>query len=192
MSICALAFNFAGEIPGGSAPYKTGFDVEVNLSSDGDNVVGAAVAWWEAATTFRGYLASALGIPTVTLVGEFSGVVTEWATVAATPPSGSVPDLPGASIRAIKIGNRPAGGRRGSMFWPGVSGSITSGNGALDSTPRTNIRTALEDLREDLEASAAGVYIVQRHNVAGSESTTAVVDWDVAPTLTWMQRRYRR
>lgn len=192
MSICALSFNFSGEIPGGTAPYKTGFDVEIALSSDQDNVLAAAVAWWEAATTFRGYFASALGIPTVLLIGEFGGVVTEQSTLCATPPSGSVPDLPGASMRAIKVGNRPAGGRRGSMFWPGVSGAITSGNGALDSTPRTNMRTALEDLREDIEASAAGAYIVQRHNVAGSESSTAVVDWEIAPTLTWMQRRYRR
>lgn len=191
MAICSLSFNFPISISGGTGPYKTGFDVEVPLSSDMDNVVGAAVAWWIAATTFRGYLASSMGGPTVELIGEFSGAVVELATDTSTPATGSAPDLPGASLRAIKMGNRPAGGRRGSMYWPGLSGSVTQGNGAVDSTPLANSESALDDLREDLEASAAGVVIMQRHVVDGSESATVVTGFSVQPTISWLQRRYR-
>lgn len=191
MATAKLSFNFPGEISGGTGPYKTSIDLESPLAGDFGDILTAVSAWWEASATFRGYLSSAMGAPLLTLGGEFGGIAVEDSLQTASAPTGGAPDLPGASIRAIKLGSRPAGGRRGSMFWPGVSGTATQATGALDATPRTNIGLALNDLRDDIEAAVAGAYLKQLHVVDGSPSETAVTDFSIAPTISWLQRRYR-
>jgi len=42
-----------------------------------------------------------------------------------------------------------------------------------------------------LGGAAAGAYLAQRHVVDGLESVTPVIDFDISPTLTFMNRRYR-
>lgn len=191
MAICTLSFNFPDSIPGGTGPYKTSLDVSLEEEDDMPSCLAAGVAWWIAATTFRGYFASIMGNCTVSLEGVWGGLVSELATDSATTATGTVPDMPGASMRAIKLGPRPEGGRRGSMYWPGISGAVTAGTGIVDLTPRANMKTALDDLISDLNASNAGAQVVQRHTVAGEETTSPVEEFSIASTITWMQRRYR-
>jgi len=191
MAICNLSFNFSASIPGGSGPYKTGVDVEVPTAGDMPAVLAAAVAWWSAATSFRALFAASMGAPLVVLRGEFGGTVVEEATQSASAPTGLTPDLPGVSLRAIKIGSRPVGGRRGSMFWPGLVGTETDALGQVDSGARTDAKVALDDLIADIEGSVVGAYVAQVHVVAGDETTTVVNEWTISPTMSWLNRRYR-
>jgi len=191
MALSELSFNFSGTISGGSGPFKTAIGVEVPLALDMPTVLSEVSDWWEAASTFRGYFASTLGAPLLLLQGEFSGIVVEESLQTASAPTGGAPDLPGASMRAVKLGSRPVGGKRGSMFWPGLSGTVTQATGIVDSTPATNMHVALEALRTAVEGAAAGAYLAQRHVVDGVESVTPVIDFDISNTLTFMNRRYR-
>lgn len=185
-------FTFNAGPSGTTPPLKTGLWV---FSAD-DDVAGtrtAVEAWWNAATTFRGYFASAMGTPTITGRGVVGGIVTETSGTGSAP-SGSAPDLPGAALRAIALGSRPEGGRYPSMFWPCVSGSVTDAAGALGSTERTNADSALTQLITDLKVATPGSerFWCAVHRIGGGSTTiTEVTSISIASTLSWLQRRYR-
>lgn len=191
MPICSLDFVF-DQATIGTPPFRTGFDVDIPTTTDElVDAMDAAANWWTTATTFRSYIAAAMGGPRVEVAGIFSGVVFEDTTTNLGVPTGLVPELPGVSFRAVKLGNRPAGGRRGSMFWPGAENSAHDGDGILQGTTRVDLQAGLETLRTDLEASNPGVFISQSHTVAGVSSSTAVTNFQVMNTVSFLQRRYR-
>lgn len=185
-------FNFASGPTGTSPPFKTGLWVFDTLDAT-SGTLDIVHDWWEAATTFRGYLSSAMGIPTITIRGVVSGNVEE-ESVTGSAPTGSAPDLPGVALRALLLGSRPEGGRNPSMFWPCLSGSVTAGDGTVGSTERTNSNTALNTLRTDLLVGTPGSerFWCAVHRVGGGSTTISQVNSvSVQSTLSWLQRRYR-
>ena len=133
MATCALNFTFSGAIPGGTPPYKTGLHFECGSAIDMETILGDVDEWFTAASLMRAQLYSLMAPTVISVAVVFAGVAVEYAMDATSEPTGSAPDLPGASLRAIKLGNRPPGGRRGSMFWPGLSGSASGADGLIDS-----------------------------------------------------------
>ena len=191
MPVCHLDFTWDNPSVG-TGPFKTGFDYEVpGGSGDQEDVADAVAAWWNAATTFRGYFYSALTTGRLTSVGEFAGSVVEYTAATLVQPSGIAPDLPGCSMRAIKTASRPAGGRRGSMFWPLLEGSAYDADGVITGTPLSDLTSGLEAMRAAVEGAVTGAVIVQKHNVAEAETTNQVTAISCANTVTFMNRRYR-
>lgn len=190
MAICYLDFTFLSGPIGSTPPFKTGLDFECVSALDMENVLSDVDDWWTAALDFRNLLQSTMGKPTITVGGVFSGIAVEYSIEAASGPGGTTPDLPGVALRCIKLGNRPPGGRRGSMFWPGLEGPATGATGAVEPADMATAKAALDGLLAAIEQTT-GAYGVQRHNVGGVASATAVTEFSIAPTLTWMQRRYR-
>lgn len=191
MTVCRISQEWANP-EYGSGPFKTSLEVDVPAStSELVDAMEAWEAWWESATTFIGYFDAGLGVSTLTGTGVFGGVVFEHQIANLSAPTGLDPELGGVSARAIKLGNRPEGGRRGSMFWPGLENSAHSSSGALVGSTAADLNAGLETLLSDLEASAVGLTVVQSHNVAGDTSTTVVTGFDIAPTVSFLNRRYR-
>lgn len=191
MPVCHLSFNWPTPSVG-SGPFKTGFDYEVpGGSGDQEDVADAVLAWWNAATTFRGYFYSALFTGNVTSIGEFGGSVVEYTAGTLVQPSGIAPDLPGCSMRGLKIASRPAGGRRGAMYWPLLEGSAYDADGVITGTPLSDLTAGLEAMRAAVEAAVVGAVIVQKHVVAGTETFNQVTAFACAPSVTFMNRRYR-
>lgn len=190
MAICTLSFTFNSGPAGSTPPLKTSLDFQCGSALDMETIVGDVDEWWTAAADMRGQLSDAMDKPIISAIGVFSGVAVEYSLEAATATSGTAPDLPGASLRAIKLGNRPPGGRRGSMFWPGLSGSATAADGTVDAPDAAVFKAALDGLLAAIEITA-GAYATQVHNVGGVASDTAITEFSIAPTLSFLQRRYR-
>lgn len=192
MPTCHLSFNWDSPAIG-SGPFKTGFDYEVpGGSSDQEDVVGAVWTWWQSgAATFKGYLSSDLGAGYVSSIGEFSGAIIEYYSAAMGVPTGVAPDLPGCSLRALKVASRPAGGRRGSMYWPLLEGSAYDGEGLIGATPRTDLIAGLEAMRAAVEAAVTGAVMVQKHVVSGVETFSQITEMSIFPTVSYLNRRYR-
>lgn len=191
MPICTISQTWAAP-EYGTGPFRTSLDVDVASStSEAVDAMEAWEAWWTSASTFLGYFDSGLGQSSLTVTGVFGGVVFEDQISGLTAPTGLDPELGGVSLRAVKLGNRPEGGRRGSMFWPGLENSAHGSNGLLLGSCEADTQAGLNTLLADLEASAVGTTVVQRHIVAGDESTTVVTGFDVSPSVSFLQRRYR-
>jgi len=191
MPVCHLSFNWDSPSTG-TGPFKTGFDYEVpGGSGDQEDVADAVKLWWNGASTFRGYFYAALATGTVTSVGEFGGSVIEYDAGTISLATGLAPDLPGCSMRAIKTASRPAGGRRGSMFWPLLEGTAYDSDGIISGTPLSDLSAGVEAMRAAVEAAVVGAVIVQKHVVSGVETTNQVTAMHCAPTVSFLQRRYR-
>lgn len=176
----------------GTGPFRTSLEVDIPTSSaELQDAVDAWEAWWAADTLLRPYIYSGLGTSQILGIGTFAGVVVEVSAGPCIAPSGLAPELPGVSFRVGKLGNRPEGGRRGSMFWPGAENSAHDGDGILQGSAASDIQTSLDNLRDDLEASNPGVVVVQSHTVAGNTTVTAVTGFDTYSTVSFLQRRYR-
>lgn len=184
--------NFPNAAIGGSPPFSFGFNWGVSEDSgDLALVTAAVVAWWEADTTVLGYLDSALGAPTVTSTGVYGGIVLEDAALTVDPPTGSVSDLVGVSVRMLMNGNRPVGGRRGCFYVPGVEGTTSDGAGIVNATYRTNFSAWGESLRTAIEGAFAGAFLATLHTVDSVESESAITNVACAPTVSFLNRRYR-
>lgn len=191
MPTCKLSITWPTPATG-TGPFKTGFDFTVpGGSSDQEDVVDAVEAWWEAQTNFRAIFSSGLGIGTVSSVGEFGGVVVEYTGPALSAPTGSTPDLPGVSLRLIKVASRPAGGRRGSMFWPQPNSGVIDAEGFVAAGTVTIANTAGAALITAVEGAVTGAELVQVHNVAGTPTETLVTSFSCASTASYLNRRYR-
>lgn len=190
MAICRFAFDFIGNIAGSTPPFRTGFDFECDSLIDMEECVEDVDDWWTAASAFRGLLASTMTAPILTAFGDFGGLAQEYSKEATDAPTGSTPDLPGVSLRAVKMGNRPVGGRRGSMFWPGLEGSSTGADGSVDGADAVIAKTALDGLIAAVE-STPGRFMVTKHVVGGDTTATAVTEFSIWPKCTFMNRRYR-
>lgn len=189
---CHLSFNWDNPTVG-SGPFKTGFDYAVpGGSGDQEDVADAVRTWWTSgATTFKGYISVDVGVGSLTSIGDFSGSVIEYNAGSLVAPSGVAPDLPGCSLRAIKVASRPAGGRKGSMYWPLLEGSAYDGDGTIGSTPRTDLLAGLEAMRAAVEGAVTGAVIVQKHVVSGAETYSQVTGFDIAGSVSYLNRRYR-
>lgn len=176
----------------GSGPFKTSLDVVVP-SSQAEMVLAAEAweDWWNADTLLRPYLDSGLGQSFITARGVFGSAVIEEVVGPLVAPSGLDPELPGVSFRVLKLGPRPEGGRRGSMFWPGVENSAHDSHGALIGATAGDISTAVDNLRVAIEASTVGVQVVQRHIVAGDVTDTPISGFQCQSTVSYLNRRYR-
>jgi len=191
MPYCELDFIFdAATI--GTGPFRTGCEFFVPDTTDQmEDIMNCAADWWTAASTFKGYIASAMGGPILQAQGVFSGNVVEYQTARLGVPTGLAPELPGVSFRAVKSGNRPLGGRRGSMFWPGAENTAHDGDGVLQGSARVDLDAGLTTLLTDVEAEVTGAYFSQKHVVLGEESHSVVTDFSVENTVSFLQRRYR-
>lgn len=157
-----------------------------------EDVVEACYTWWQAATTFKGYLASDLGTGVVKGVGDFSGSIVEYESAFSIgAPTGLAAELPGVSLRVVKLASRPAGGRRGSLFWPLLENSAHDGDGDLQGSTANDTNTAMNQMRTDIEAAVAGAVMVQKHVVSGTETESQITGFDTQRTVTFLNRRYR-
>lgn len=190
MAIAHAKFTFENVSGLTSAPYVTGFDFSCANAVDCEATVGNLDEWWTAATAFRNLLDVALGTPIITCSGEFGGTSFEFQQVATDDPAGGAPALPGASFRCIKIANRPRGGRRGSMFWPGAESTAYTSTGELVAGIQSTIDTALTGLLASI-AVITDQTMVQTHIIGGVTTTSEVYDWAIANTVSYLNRRYR-
>ena len=190
MAICHAKFTFPGSLPLTSGPYVTGFDFEAPDESAMASVLSDLDAWWTAATAFRNLLDVALGTPELSASGEFSSGTFDLLTTATDTPGGSAPALPGASLRAIKLANRPRGGRRGSMFWPGLESTAYDPQGELEALTISTADLALTNL-VGIVAGTTGAEMVQVHVIGGVTTVSPVFDFTIAPTVSYLNRRYR-
>jgi hypothetical protein len=192
MAYCKLQYVWP-DPTAGTGPFVTGFDYEVpGGTGDQEDVVGALSALWASGmATFKGYFSSELGAGYIRSIGDFSGSIVEYFSGALAAPTGSPADLPGCSLRGLKVASRPAGGRRGSMFWPLLEASAYDGAGTISGTPRTDLIAGLELIRTTVEAAVVGAVMVQKHVVGGTTTYSQVTEMSIAPTVTYMNRRYR-
>lgn len=190
MATAHAKFTFPGSGAIKSPPFVTGFDFSCDSALDMEATVGNLDEWWTAATAFRNLLDVALDNPVITCQGEFGGVQYEFAQVATDAPAGGAPALPGASLRAVKIANRPRGGRRGSMFWPGLESTAYDSQGDLVTGIQATAETALTGLLASI-AVVTGQEMVQVHTIGGVTTTAAVYDWFIAGSVSFLNRRYR-
>lgn len=174
---------------GGTPPYVTSLDfINDDAVDDGDAGVllsGCETAWNTHITQF---ISATLGGGHVDVVYQRSTDVFE----------GSVPiddgddaadslETMGFSFRVVKNGARPTGGRRGAMYIMGARGDSFNGNGTITST---GIQTALDDFFTDLVA-ISGWHPITVHKIDEVESITTVLSLSLAPTISFLRRRYR-
>jgi len=190
MATAHASFTFPGNPGFGSGPFVTGFDFSCDSAVDCQSTMENLDEWWTAATAFRNTLDGDLGTPVISTSGTFGGDEFEFAMTATDDPAGSAPSLPGASLRAIKLANRPRGGRRGSMFWPCLEAEQYGTNGELAGTMEPIASTALNGLLASI-AVVTGQTMVQVHVIGGVTSTAEVTSWAIAPTVSFLNRRYR-
>lgn len=176
----------------GTGPFSFGFNVgDSDDSGDLALLAEATRIWWNGNATVAGYFSSQLGDGEVVAVGEYGGVLVEAVDDGVLAPTGSPSDLPGVSVRALMLGNRPVGGRRGSFFVPLLEAAGADENGVLNGTYRTNISAWLDDLRDAIETAVVGLTIRTLHTIDSVESTSVVTGIEAATTVSFLQRRYR-
>lgn len=176
----------------GTPPFSMGFNFgESTTNQDLEDVCEAVQIYWNAATTVKGYLTEDLGPITVVADGIYSGVAQTYSTAPGDAPTGSPMDIPGIAVRFRALGSRPVGGRRGSMFLPGLEGAGSDQDGVLNGTYRTELDAWATGLVTEVEGAFTGAFVCTLHTVDSVESFTVVPDFDVAPTVSFLQRRYR-
>lgn len=176
----------------GTPPFSMGFNFgESTTNADLEDVADAVGAHWNAETTVLGYLTADLGPMTVVADGIYSGVAQTYSTAPLNAPTGSPMDIPGIAVRFRALGSRPVGGRRGSMFLPGLEGAGSDQDGVINGTYRSNLDAWATALVTEVEAAFTGAFVCTLHTIDSVESFTVVSDFDVAPTVSFLQRRYR-
>lgn len=178
----------------GSPPFSMGFNFGASEDSgDMEQVADDIITFWNAQTTVLGYLTADLGPMTVVVDGIYSGVSVQYVATGGIAPTGSPVDLPGVSVRFRATGNRPVGGRRGSMFLPGLEGAGADEHGVLNGTYRSNLDSWVTSLVGVVESAVVGLTVRTLHAIGDppTESTSVVTDFDVAPTVSFLNRRYR-
>lgn len=178
----------------GSPPFSMGFNFGVSEDSgDMEQVADDIVTFWTAQTTVLGYLTEDLGPMTVVVDGIYSGSSQQYVSAPGLAPTGSPMDLPGVSVRFRANGARPVGGRRGSMFLPGLESAGSDENGTLNGTYRSTLDTWVTSLVGVVESAVVGLAIYTLHAIGDppTESESVVTDFDVAPTVSFLNRRYR-
>jgi len=95
----------------------------------------------------------------------------------------------GASFRVIKDAVRPPRGKPGSFYIGGLRENYDYA-GAIDPTVYAGVQGHMDDFFSDLSALTDFAPVVRR-NVGGSPTRNDVLSLSVAPTMTFMQRRYR-
>lgn len=159
--------------------------------TDLEDAAEAALTAWGADATGLGYLTSALGPCEVVTQGVYSGVVGQYTATGGATPTGSPMDLPGVSVRVVAGGNRPYGGRRGAWYLPGLEAAGADEHGVLNGTYRTNIQTWMDNILTAVATAVSPAEVVTLHNINGTETFTVVPDCTVAPTVSFLRRRYR-
>jgi hypothetical protein len=174
---------------GGTPPYVTSMDFANDAAPDagdlGALLVGCQDAWNDNITQF---ISNTLG------GGHADGLYQRSADVLeGTVPiddgddgAGSLETM-GFSYRVIKIGARPTGGRRGSMFIMGAQTDGFDGTGAISSG-------AIQGAVNDFFVALQGItdwHPIQTHNVGGTPTVSTVLSLSLAPTVSFLRRRYR-
>lgn len=192
MPICKVSFVWPSPTSG-TGPFTTGFHVDVpGGSSDQEDVVEALWSWWDTETVLKPYLSAQLGNGYIESIGEFGGSVVEYRSeFNLDAPTGVTAELAGVSARMIKVASRPAGGRRGSMFWPMIENSAHDEDGLLTGPAVTAFNTAGAAILAAVEGAVVGAVVVQVHNISGTESTTQVTSMAIEPSVSFLNRRYR-
>lgn len=176
----------------GTPPFSMGLNFgESTTNQDLEDVAEALKTHWNAAGTVLGYLTSALGPTTIQADGIYSGVAQQYVTTPGSAPTGSPPDLVGISVRCRFLGSRPVGGRRGSMFLPGLEGAGQDETGTLNGTYRTNLTSFFNGIIGAVEGAFTGAFCCTLHTIDGSPSFTVNQTAEAAPTVSFLQRRYR-
>jgi len=178
----------------GSPPFSMGFNVGASEdSSDLDELLEDIATFWNAQSTVLGYLTEDLGPLTLVADGIYSGITVQATNTDGNAPTGSPMDLPGVAVRFVFQGNRPVGGRRGSMFLPGLEGAGANEEGVLNGTYRSNLVTWADGLQAVVEGTTNPLTVRTLHTIGDPpvESETVVTSINVAPTVSFLNRRYR-
>jgi hypothetical protein len=97
---------------------------------------------------------------------------------------------PGTSYRAIKGSQRPAGGKPGAMYLPQPRTDGVNADGTLKTSSIGDLNAALTNFLSDING-ATGWSAVVRRKVGGDTFTTFVDSLFMAPTVSFLRKRYR-
>jgi hypothetical protein len=126
------------------------------------------------------------------LVGNYADETTAYdVTVTGLDPAGGGGyGNPGWSLRAVLQGARPPRGRANQMYWPYVDTTYYNAAGTVAGGASTLLTNWADDILDVFEPSV--FQWRNRHFVGTPEASSSMVTGvSVAPTMSFLQRRYR-
>jgi hypothetical protein len=177
----------------GTPPFVTGIWLLAPAgaaSTDLEDIVIAAAAAYN--TELHDLQSELIGTGVCTGVMTDETDVIEYTTPISAPGGGGGIRNPGFSCRAILQGARPPGARSNVMYWPYLDAAYYTAAGALNSTPASYLSNWADEIL--LACTGSPFQWRNRHFVDNDEheaSSSSVTGLSVAPSISFLRRRYR-
>ena len=190
-SFAQVAFEYA-TYPGGTPPFVTTMDFVTSEPVDDTNLTELVTAcqsgWNDQITVF---IDNQLGGGSVTAKAVYLDIVFEASLPLDDGGDGAGAAMtPGTSYRAIKGSQRPSGGKPGCMYLPQPRTDGVNADGTLKTASLPDLNDALGNFLTDLNGATDWSAVVRR-KVGGDTFTTFVSSLFMAPTVSFLRKRYR-
>lgn len=185
---CAFTYDVTA---GGTPPIVSTLDFAIGHDADLSEVVALAN---DVRDSWNTNIAPALSVITSSGHLDVHYANTTYVldvTVAIDSGADTVHDeaLAGASYRVVKVAPRPPRGKPGAMYLGGIKDNW-SADGTIDPTVASAVQGRLDDFSTDI-LGLTDWFPVVRRNVGGTPSRSAIAALSLAPSVSFLQRRYR-
>lgn len=175
----------------GTPPFVTGMWALAPADADEESVVGLLSEIRDVYNdAFDAFQHASLGAGV--MVGNYQDETTAFDVTQGTitPAGGGGAGNPGWSLRSVLQGARPPGGRANSMYWPYVDTTYYATDGTVAGGAQSLLAAWHSDIQDVFTPSVFQWRV--RHFVGTPEaSSSPVTGVSAAPTMSFLQRRYR-